>query len=373
MNSKIKNYLLSGIFLLIIAFFTASYFIKGTSDFSDAERRALKQFPDLSVKTLENGKFMTEFETFSLDQFPMRDAMRSVKSVFERFVFANKESNDLYYHKGHIASLLYPLDKTMLDYALERFNGLYDRYAKAGVTKVYFSMIPDKSAYLAEKAGVLSVDYKEFIDYMIAGMPQDIEYIDISSLLSADDFYYTDQHWRQENIADVANALSEALGNPLSDEYTKVTLETPFYGTYYHQAAIPGVSPDSISYLTNDTIEGCKVSLLDGYGKMTESEMYVLSYADGRDPYEMYLSGAQPLITIENPGADTDKQLVVFRDSFGTSIMPLLAESYAKITLCDIRYIAPADLANYVDFENCDDMLFLYSTLIVDAATALRK
>jgi len=132
MNSKIKNYLLSGIFLLIVAFFTTSYFIKGTSDFSDAERRALKQFPELSVKTLENGKFMTEFETFSLDQFPMRDTMRSIKSVFERFVFANKESNDLYYHKGHIASLLYPLDKTMLDYALERFNGLYDRYAKQG-------------------------------------------------------------------------------------------------------------------------------------------------------------------------------------------------------------------------------------------------
>ena len=87
----------------------------------------------------------------------------------------------------------------------------------------------------------------------------------------------------------------------------------------------------------------------------------------------MFLSGSLAVITIENPNATSDKELVMFRDSFGSSIMPLLAESYAKITLCDIRYIAPADLANYVDFENCDDMLFLYSTLIVDAATALRK
>ncbi len=373
MNSKIKNYLLSGIFLLIIAVFTAGYFIKGTSDFSEAERRALEQFPQVSVKSLESGKFMTDFESFSLDQFPARDAMRSIKSVFERFVFANKQSNDLYYHKGHIASVLYPLDMTMLDYALERFNGLYELYANKGEAKIYFSMIPDKSAYLADDAGVLSVNYKEFIDYMIAGMPEDIEYIDIAELLSIDDFYNTDQHWRQESITDVANALSSAMGNPLSDDYTEVKLETPFYGTYYHQAAIPGIAPDSISYLTNDTIKGCKVSLLDDYGNMKESEMYVLSYAQGRDPYEMYLSGARPLITIENPNADTGKELVVFRDSFGSSIVPLLAESYAKITLCDIRYIAPANLASYVDFENCDDMLFLYSTLIVDAATALRK
>ncbi len=373
MNSKIKNYLLTIVFLLIIAVFTAGYFIKGTSDFSEAERRALEKFPEVSAESLGSGAFMKDFESFSLDQFPLRDTMRSIKSVFERFVFANKESNDLYYHSGHIASVLYPLDKEMLDYALARFNNLYDLYAKDTEAKVYFSMIPDKSAYLADDAGVLSVDYREFIEYMISGMPKNIEYIDISELLSADDFYYTDQHWRQEKIADVANKLSEAMGNPLSDNYDEIKLETPFYGTYYHQAAIPGVSPDSISYLTNETIKNCKVSLLGDDGNFKKSEMYVLSYAEGRDPYEMYLSGARPLIVIENPNADTDKQLVVFRDSFGSSIIPLLAESYAKITLCDIRYIAPANLASYVDFDNCDDILFLYSTLIVDAATALRK
>ena len=372
MNNKIKNYLLSGIFIAIIGIFSALYFIKGSSDFSEAERRTLAKFPEISVESLTNGQFMKDFESFSLDQFPARDGMRSVKSVFERFIFANRESNDLYYHAGHIASVLYPLDKEMLDYALDRFNNLYDMYADEGMN-VYFSMIPDKSAYLADDAGVLSVDYDEFIDYMISGMPENIGYIDVSSLLSADDFYYTDQHWRQENIADVANALSTAMGNPLDDEYETVTLDTPFYGTYYHQAAIPGVSPDSISYLTNKTIEGCTVSILDDYGNFKESVMYELSYAQGRDPYEMYLSGARALITIENPNADTDKQLVVFRDSFGSSIIPLLAESYAKITLCDIRYTSPASLAHYVDFENCDDMLFLYSTLIVDAATALRK
>ena len=372
MNNKIKNYLLSGIFLLIIGFFSISYFIKGQTDFSDAERRALDKFPKITLESLENGQFMKDFENFSLDQFPARDGMRSIKSVFERFVFQNRESNDLYYHKGHIASVLYPLDKQMLDYALERFNKLYELYANDSM-KVYFSMIPDKSAYLAESAGVLSVNYSEFIEYMIDGMPKALSYIDISHLLSADDFYNTDQHWRQENIPDVANALSSAMGNPLSDEYETVTLETPFYGTYYHQAAIPGVSPDSISYLTNDTIKGCTVSLLDDYGNFKKSQMYELSYANGRDPYEMYLSGARPLIIIENKNADTDKHLVVFRDSFGSSVIPLLAESYAKITLCDIRYIAPGDLAAYVDFESCDDMLFLYSTLIVDAATALRK
>ena len=89
------------------------------------------------------------------------------------------------------------------------------------------------------------------------------------------------------------------------------------------------------------------------------------------DPYEVYVGGPVSLITIENPNANTQEELIVFRDSFGSSIAPLLAQGYKKITLVDIRYIQPMVLGNYIDFTN-KDVLFLYSTLVLNNSETLK-
>ena len=90
-----------------------------------------------------------------------------------------------------------------------------------------------------------------------------------------------------------------------------------------------------------------------------------------RDLYDFFLSGSEPLLTIENSEADTEKELVLFRDSFGSSLAPLLLQGYRKITLVDTRYMDPKLLGDYVNFQNAD-VLFLYSTLVLNSSGALR-
>ena len=63
--------------------------------------------------------------------------------------------------------------------------------------------------------------------------------------------------------------------------------------------------------------------------------------------------------------------MVLFRDSFGSSLAPLLLQGYRKVTLVDIRYMDPKLLSNYVNFQNAD-VLFLYSTLVLNSSGALR-
>ena len=77
------------------------------------------------------------------------------------------------------------------------------------------------------------------------------------------------------------------------------------------------------------------------------------------------------LISIENPNAKTDRELVMFRDSFGSSIAPLLAEDYAKITLVDIRYLPVERIGNYINFKD-QDVLFLYSTSVLNHSETLK-
>ena len=93
--------------------------------------------------------------------------------------------------------------------------------------------------------------------------------------------------------------------------------------------------------------------------------------ASGRDPYEMFLSGSLSLLTIENPKGEKGKKLIVFRDSFGSSIAPLLISGYEQITLVDIRYIPREHLGRYIDFTGCD-VLFLYSTMVLNHSETLR-
>ena len=106
-------------------------------------------------------------------------------------------------------------------------------------------------------------------------------------------------------------------------------------------------------------------------GKPQKTGLYDMEKANGRDLYEVFLSGANPLVTIENPAAKTEKELVLFRDSFGSSIAPLLTSGYKKITVVDTRYMEPSLIGNFVKFDN-QDVLFLYSTVLLNSSLGIR-
>ena len=77
------------------------------------------------------------------------------------------------------------------------------------------------------------------------------------------------------------------------------------------------------------------------------------------------------MVNIRNPKNPDGKRLIIFRDSFGSSIAPLLAEGYSEIVLVDLRYINSEILGEYVDFENAD-VLFLYSTILLNNSLAMK-
>ena len=135
-----------------------------------------------------------------------------------------------------------------------------------------------------------------------------------------------------------------------------------FYGAYYGQLGM-NVPPDKIRILINEEISN---STCYNYEKNTTESVYnVDKWQEYSDKYDIYLSGAVPLITIENNLLQNGKELLLFRDSFGSSIAPLLLHNYQKITLIDLRYISSSILSKYIKFEN-QDVLFLYNSLILN-------
>ena len=84
-----------------------------------------------------------------------------------------------------------------------------------------------------------------------------------------------------------------------------------------------------------------------------------------------FLSGSRSLLTIQNPNGVAGKELIVFRDSFGSSLIPLLLQNYETVTVVDIRYVQIDLLDRFVDFHG-QDVLFLYSTLVLNNSETIK-
>lgn len=369
MNDKIK-YIVTTVLTAVLVFGLSSWFLfKEPAQYSESERRKLLTLPEFSFSDVLSGKYMKDFEEASPDQFPLRDIFRSIKAYVSEYVFYKMDNNKIFVTDGHLSKLEYPLKDDMLEYAGEKFGYLYNEYIKDTDAEIFLSVIPDKNCFIAEKNGYLAFDYDEFSNKLSSKMPY-AEYIDIKPLLNADDYYTTDTHWKQENIIDIAEKIAVSTGVDFENNFTVNNTDKPFYGVYYNQAGLK-VPSDEILYLTAPFIDNAQVTNYDT-GKPVSYPVYDMKKLDSPDPYEMFLSGTVAVSVIENNENKDGKELILFRDSFASSLAPLLIGSYSKITMVDIRYISSDSLNGIVDFENADTVLFLYSTVLLNSAAALR-
>lgn len=334
------------------------------TEISQAERRKLEQLPTFTAESLLDGRFMSKFEKFTQDQFPLRDRFRQLKAIFSYGLFHRGDNNGIYLAEGYAAKLEYPLNLASVAGAVEKFQKLYETYL-TGSNRILFCVVPDKGYYLAEKNGYPAMDYPGLFAAMEA-LPW-AQYVDITDCLDISCYYRTDIHWRQETLLPAAEKLSAALGVDTEDAYLPRALERPFYGVYYGQAALP-LAPETMYILESDTLEGCTVT---NYETGQTGQVYDWTKLNSRDLYDVFLSGAVSVLTIENPAAKENRELIVFRDSFGSSLVPLLVPGYGRITLVDTRYIPADQLGNYVNFAD-QDVLFLYSPMVLGNSTMLK-
>lgn len=367
MSERIKDVVVTILFLVIIfGVFITSIIIKD-KDVSIAERRKLSQFPNIS-ESLTSGNITDEMENYAMDQFLARDSMRSIKTFVKLNLLFQKENNGLFTIEDKIFKLEYPLNEKSVTGISNKINSIYDTYLTEN-NNVYYTIVPDKNYFLGEDSQYLKIDYQELETLMNNSVNSNIKYIDIFDTLTLEAYYNTDTHWKQESIINVAEKISLEM-NFKDRINTKFEMKEygEFYGTYYGQLGM-NLLPDKINYLTNDIIENATTF---NYETQKEAKVYNIEKANtAMDKYDIYLSGATALIEIRNNKATTDKELIIFRDSFGSSIAPLFTEAYSKIYLVDTRYIAPALISNYLEFNN-QDVLFLYSTLIINNSSSLK-
>ncbi|NLM45683.1 MAG: hypothetical protein GX200_02635 [Firmicutes bacterium] len=366
MLEKSKSLAVIILFSAMLGLFSISHALLADAAVSYSERRLLARFPAVTSRDLFSGRLADELEEYLADQFPSRESFRALKAAVQLWLLRQKDKDGLYYADGHLLKLEYPLREHAVLQAADKFRALYDTYLQG--MRVYYAIIPDKNYFVAAKNGYPAMDYRR-LESLLAGRLQGMKYISLFECLELADYYRTDLHWRQECLLPVVDRLAREMDLPRrlsSVQYEKVAL-FPFYGAYYGQYGLP-LPPEELVYLTNTAIEQATVKY---YGQGEPAAVYDTSRFTGVDPYDVFLSGPVPLVEIENKLSFTEKELIMFRDSFGSSLAPLLLAAYRKITLVDLRYMSPALLGKMLDFDR-QDVLFLYNTQILNHGEMLK-
>lgn len=367
-----------------IALILLSAFVLGTTAlliflpkqaYSAAERRRLAKMPEISLESALDGSYANALETYLLDYFPFRDKLRGVKALYAANVLMQKENNGIYIADGHASKLEYPLNEGGVEKTLELALSL--QAAHFPENRVFYTVIPDKNYFLAEKNGYPHIDYSKMLEMLSGGFGGKVQYIDVISRLTIEDYYKTDAHWRQEKIGGVADALLKGMGFANAafdiDAYEQKTIGN-FYGVYRGQAALPFPAEDII-YLENEATRNARV--YDAESK-SEKTVYQPQLQKSLDAYDVYLGGARALLIISNDGFKSEeageekKRLIMFRDSFGSSLAPLLLGQYDEIALVDLRYMSAGMIGEYADFADAD-VLFAYNALIWNNGSILKQ
>lgn len=353
-----KNKIITYTFIIYIFTLSILGIVIKDKDISPSERRQLKKIPDFTLKS----EYITELDKYLLDHFPMRDTFRSIKANFNYNILRKLDNNDIYILNNYIFKSEYPTNKKSISNFTNKISNIKSNLTKDN--KTYIMIIPDKNYYLTSK-DFLHIDY----DYIYKEINKlDIQTIDIRNTLSLEDYYETDTHWKQEKLDKVVLEISKKM----DFKYQKINYTenkyNNFYGVYHGESAI-NREPESLIYLTNKNLSNVKVTYLENKNL---KKIYNIDNLNSLDSYEVFLDGASSFIEIYNENSISNKELIIFRDSFASSITPLLTNYYKKITLIDNRYINSNYYTNLVEFTN-QDVLFMYSTLIVNNSSSLKN
>lgn len=297
-------------------------------------------------------------------------------------VAADAGGTDGYYAvDGKIAEVSPPLDEKSVARATDRFSFLNDTYLAPNQMHPYIAIVPDKDYFLSGEKNAGQMDYAALFAQVYGQMDYAVP-IDLTGVLDGDFYYATDSHWKQECLPPVAAHIACAMQQSATREisYETKTAADHFVGSYadaiideqgQRKQRFSSVLPDTIRYLTNETLENASVYY---YDTGITGGIYQPDKLESRNPYDFFLSGPAALIHMKNSDAPTEQRLIVFRDSYGSSLVPLLLPYYRELLIVDIRYTMSDRLGEQIDFAEWAgaDALFLYSTTLLNRSISLR-
>ena len=308
-----KKYIVFTLVVIIICIlpFAGMLFAKTEAT---SENKKLSEWPVLKDEEGINKEYMEEAGAYFLDHFAFKEKLAGANAIMQAKLFNVSSEDDviigndgwLYYtatlddfqHNNSVSERqLYSMAhnmKLMQEY-VELFGKQFVFTIAPNKNSLYGKNMPANYKYkVSEKS-----DAERFIPYLES---EGVNYVDLYSLFNEEDevlYYKQDSHWTEKGAVLVYNELLDSVS----------------VNHYRYDDVNPEVSYDYIG----DLASMLYASSAEGEEKLTYIKENKYSYVAGEDVTDM-------LINTYNPSGCGS--LLMYRDSFGNSLLPYFANAY---------------------------------------------
>ena len=381
--------LLMGMTLVLMIIFV----LLDKKEFSENENRYLAKLPAFDMGKIRSGEFMEGLESYTADHFPFRDFFMGIKTQTEMLV-GKKEINDIYIAKDGFLIEEYqkPENTERIGNILKAFAGELEGedleirlMLVPTAVYVYEDKLPDyaprrnqmeTAERIYEISGIERIDCSgDLLGWQASGQnSSQASYRDSGKVCYAGEgelYYRTDHHWTTLGAYVGYTAFCREMGlEAVSlEEMDSRTAAEDFRGTVYSKAGDYTRKGDVITTYTNP-LDHLTVKYVDT--DETSDSLYNMEYATVKDKYSLFLDNLHSLIEIENETSESDRELVLVKDSYANSMVPFLVRHYKKIYVFDTRYYKQGVSEFVKEHPGVTDVLILYNMNTLDTDLGVR-
>lgn len=373
--------------------------------YSPSERRLLAGKPVLTSESVLDASYMSAYEEYLTDQFPMRDAWITMKT-YSGLLLGRRESGGVYIARDR--SLIELHDEAVVqgetaDRNEECLISFLETMEDAGAAHVRVMLVPTADGIWRDKLSPYAepFDQQAYLERLSdklkeRGLGQC--YVDMWEGLAAhaDEpiYYKTDHHWTMlgayYGYAAYAASLYDESGAvlPWSGEdgavmswsgesgavlpwsgYETEVVRADFHGTTAAKCGLYHIHDELLIVYPKES-GATPVRVVHDGGESESDSLYELRHAQGDDPYSVYLDGNHAMTEIavtrgtdlsNDPASGTQKRsLLLIKDSYANCFVPYLTGLYDEITLIDPRYYS-GGLRDLMEEHHYTDVLVLYN------------
>lgn len=383
---KKDNIIIIALFAAILLTLSIGSLIAKDREFSPNENRNLSQPSELSLDRVLDGRFEEDAEKYISDQILARDKWIEVKSVVKRLI-GNKDLNGVYLaDDGYYIEKIdeYEVDSQIYENNIKSIKSFFDDISSyIPAERLSMMLVPTAQNILKEKLpkGAVTYDENSRIDMAMETLGA-YNFVDLRQSLSSaannweEQLYYrTDHHWTASGAFIGYDKLHEELDPKLGAgprEFNYADASDQFLGTLYSKVLLPDTVYDTVQII-GDISKGNRNSeataqqiakMMNGKYTVTADGkelpgIYDMSKLKEKDKYAVFLGGNYGKAEITG-GPKNGKNLLLIKDSFANSLIPMICGEYESITMIDLRYFS-GNLREYMKIRKVNEVLVLYS------------
>ena len=329
-------------------------------EYSENENRNLAQKPAVTLSSIIDGKFMEDMETYLSDQFVMRDTLVSIRTDLDVFI-GKREINGVYIGKKHfLFEKPSAYNEDRIKKTTDTMNGIS---AQNGEIRSYVAIVPNSSEILSDymPSNAPSQNQLEQVGKVYSSL-NGYTCIDLfTPLKNAEDpaalYYKTDHHWTSEAVDIAYRKIATDMGlDANAYQYKELAVTNSFQGTLASSSGIFSAKdtisiptcPENIMYRVTYVEEGRTCNTVFDQTKLLE-----------KSKYDVFFGGNFSQIMIET-NSESDRVLMVVKDSYANSLIPLLIPHFKTIIVIDPRYYT-GNVQEIIEREEVTDILWLYN------------